>query len=200
MRPPSARLVPRPGAEAPTPIAEPRRQSPSQAEPEEPIDTPTEPVAAPLPAATEADPVTARPAAVELDRETVERRREILELFQSLPLKNHFEVLGVEPGCSDAEVKRAYASLAKRYHPDVNRDARLEDLRDILEAIFIQVGEAWEVLGNARSRASYEARFGVVRRPSDTPPRRRARPRGRSRNRPSLTSRRSRRSTRRSSC
>ena len=71
----------------------------------------------------------------------------------------------MEPGCSDAEVKRAYTSLAKRYHPDVNRDARLEDLRDILEAIFIQVGEAWEVLGNARSRASYETRFGVVRRP-----------------------------------
>ena len=143
------RLVPRPEAEAPTPIAEPAEPI---AEAAEPIAEPAEPIAAPSPAATEADRVTppapfppghsvdaepppratARPAAVELDRETVERRREILELFQSLPLKNHFEVLGVEPGCSDAEVKRAYTSLAKRYHPDVNRDARLEDLRDIL--------------------------------------------------------------------
>ena len=82
----------------------------------------------------------------------------------------------MEPGCSDAEVKRAYATLAKRYHPDVHRDPRIEDLHDILEAIFIRVGEAWEVLGDARSRASYEARFGVVRRPREAQPRRRREP------------------------
>ena len=111
-----------------------------------------------------------------LDPEMLERRKEILEIFQSLPLKNHFEVLGVEPGCSDAEVKRAYATLAKRFHPDANRDPRIEDLHDILEAIFIRVGEAWEVLGDARSRASYEARFGVVRRPRERRPPRRPSP------------------------
>jgi curved DNA-binding protein CbpA len=91
---------------------------------------------------------------VRIDPKTLERPKEILEIFQSLPLKNHFEVLGVKPGCSDAEVKRAYTKLAKRYHPDVHRDPRLEDLHDVLEAIFIRVGEAWEVLGAARSRAS----------------------------------------------
>lgn len=101
--------------------------------------------------------------AAELDPETLEQRRQILEVFQALPGKNHFEVLGVEPGCTDADVKRAYSALAKRYHPDVHRDPRLEDLHDVLEAVFIRVGEAWEVLGDARSRASYEARSGVVR-------------------------------------
>jgi curved DNA-binding protein CbpA len=99
------------------------------------------------------------------DPATLERRREILALFQSLPLKNHFEVLGVEPGCDDAEARRAYVALAKRYHPDSQRDRRLEDLHDILEAIFIRVGEAWEVLGDAKSRASYEQRAGIVRQP-----------------------------------
>ncbi|HYN02058.1 MAG TPA: DnaJ domain-containing protein [Vicinamibacteria bacterium] len=179
------RLVPRPEAESPTPIAEPA----------EAVAKPAEPVDAPLPAATE-DPVTppepfpqdhpveaepppqdatAPPAAVELDPETLERRREILELFQSMPVKNHFEVLGVEPGCSDADVKRAYTKLVKRYHPDVHRDPRIEDLHDILEAIVIRVGEAWEVLGDARSRASYETRFGAIHRsgagsPSPTSP------------------------------
>jgi curved DNA-binding protein CbpA len=105
-----------------------------------------------------------------LEAATLERRREILELFQSLPLKNHFEVLGVEPGCDDAEVRRAYVALAKRYHPDARRNPSLEDLHDILEAIFIRVGEAWEVLGEAKSRASYEARSGIVRRPRPAPP------------------------------
>jgi len=171
---PAPRLVPRPETEAATPIAEPteRVDVPTAAATEADPVTPPEPLPQGHPVEAEPPPrsATAGPPAVELDRETLDRRREILELFQSLPVKNHFEVFGVEPGCSDAEVKRAYSSLAKRYHPDVNRDPRLEDLRDILEAIFIRVGEAWEVLGNARSRASYEARFGVVRRPRDNAP------------------------------
>ena len=112
----------------------------------------------------------ARPATAELDPGTLERRKEILEIFQSLPVKNHFEVLGVQPGCSDAEVKRAYSTLVKRYHPDAHRDPRIEDLHDILEAIVIRVGEAWEVLGDAKSRASYEARFGVPLRPREATP------------------------------
>jgi curved DNA-binding protein CbpA len=125
--------------------------------------------AAPSPPPAEPEPLHKPPAASEvppMDAATVARRRAIVELFQSLPLKqNHFEVLGVEPGCSDDEVKRAYVSLTKRYHPDANRDKRLQDLHDMLEAIIIRVGEAWEVLGEAKSRASYEARSGFVRRP-----------------------------------
>ena len=112
----------------------------------------------------------APPPSLPLDPETRERKREIREVFDSLSSKNHFEVLGVEPGCSDAEVKRAYAALVKRYHPDAHRDPRLEDMHDYLEAIFIRVGEAWEVLGEARSRASSEARSGVVRRPREAKP------------------------------
>jgi curved DNA-binding protein CbpA len=104
------------------------------------------------------------------DAAMVERRRDIVEMFQGLPLKqNHFQVLGVEPGSADEAVKRAYVTLTKRYHPDANRDERLNDLHDMLEAIIIRVGEAWEVIGEAKSRASYEARAGIVRRPR--PPR-----------------------------
>jgi tetratricopeptide (TPR) repeat protein len=119
----------------------------------------------------EDDDVPAAPAErPALDPATIERRREILDLFQSLPLKNHFEVLGVEPGCSDADVRQAYVALAKRFHPDARRDRRLEDMHDILEAIFIRVGEAWEVLGETKSRASYEQRSGIVRRARPAPP------------------------------
>ena len=110
------------------------------------------------------------PAPAALDPKTLELRRQILEVFQSLSGKNHFEVLGVKPGCSDADVKRAYAAMAKRYHPDVHRGPQIGDLHDILVKIFISAGEAWEVLGDAKSRASYEARFGVVRRPPETAP------------------------------
>jgi tetratricopeptide (TPR) repeat protein len=111
------------------------------------------------------DPPPAKVERPPLDPATIQRRREILEFFQALPLQNHFQVLGVEPGCSDAEVRRGYVALTKRYHPDAQRHAGLADMQDIMEAIFIRVGEAWEVLGEARSRASYEARSGIVRRP-----------------------------------
>jgi hypothetical protein len=117
--------------------------------------------------AAEAEPA-AEPPLVALDPETAARRREIIEAFQALPFKkNHFEMLGVEPGCSDADVRRAYAGLAKRFHPDAHGDSRLADLHDMLAAVFIRVLEAWEVLGDAKSRASYEGRFGVLRRPTD---------------------------------
>jgi len=173
---PAPHLAPHPETEAPSPVAQPA----------EPVAKPAEAASAPEPVTPaeafpqaqlleteEASPpqdATARPATADFDPEVLERRKEVLEIFQSLPVKNHFEVLGVEPGCSDAEVKRAYTKLAKRYHPDVHRDPRIEDLHDILEAIFIRVGEAWEVLGDARSRASYEARFGVVHRPGEGSP------------------------------
>ncbi len=128
---------------------------------DEAVEAPAE-AAAPLAAS---DPPPAKVDRPPLDPATIQRRREILEFFQALPLKNHFQVLGVEPGCNDAEVRRAYVALAKRYHPDAQRDAGLADMQDIMEAIFIRIGEAWEVLGEARSRASYEARSGIVRRP-----------------------------------
>ena len=130
---------------------------------EDVVEDVVEAAAGALPAAP--DPPPAQPAGQPLDPATIQRRREILEFFQALPLKNHFGVLGVEPGCDDTEVRRAYVGLAKRFHPDAQRDVRLEDMHDIMEAIFIRVGEAWEVLGEARSRASYEARSGIVRRP-----------------------------------
>jgi hypothetical protein len=115
----------------------------------------------------EPGPAFPPPTGGPLDPATSERRREILEVFQSLPLKNHFEVLGVEPGCTDAEVKAAYVALVKRFHPDAGREAGTADLHDVLEAIFIRVGEAWEVLGDGKSRLSYEARSGVVRKPRE---------------------------------
>jgi hypothetical protein len=149
------------------PIAEPAGevQGPGTTPPNEVL-----PLPAPGEGEARPEPAGAAVPAAEPDPETVELRKQIFEVFRALPLKNHFEVLGVAPGCSDAEVKRGYAALAKRYHPDVHRDPRLADLHDVLEAIFIRVGEAWEVLGDARSRASYEARSGVVQRTRDGAP------------------------------
>ena len=173
------RPAPAPGVDLRPETAEPppaREEPPPSAEPAgetDPLDAAAPGEAFPLVSLIEdeAPPESGgAPPPAPLDAVTREQRRQILEVFRSLPGKNHFEVLGVEAGCSDADVKRAYTALVKRYHPDAQPDPRLEDMHDILEAILIRVGEAWEVLGDARSRASYEARSGVVRRPREATP------------------------------
>jgi curved DNA-binding protein CbpA len=58
-----------------------------------------------------------------------------------------YEVLGVEPTASDAEIRRAYLALARRFHPDANPGGE-ERMR--------AVNEAWAVLGDARQRAQLD--------------------------------------------
>jgi len=84
------------------------------------------------------------------------RRNEILDAFLGLRTLTHYELLEIERGASDAQVKEAYFRMAKRFHPDVHHDRSLHDLRDKLEAVFIRLGEAYEVLRNPRVRAGYE--------------------------------------------
>ena len=60
-----------------------------------------------------------------------------------------YERLGVEPSASEAEIRRAYLSLARKLHPD--RGAGPE-----AEATLARIGEAWAVLKNRRLRKVYD--------------------------------------------
>ena len=67
--------------------------------------------------------------------------------------RDYYEVLGVDKSASEADIKKAYRSLAKKYHPDVNPgDATAE-------AKFKEVNEAYEVLSDADKKAKYD-QFG----------------------------------------
>jgi len=93
--------------------------------------------------------------------ESVEdRRKEILEACKGLETRNHFEVLGIPRTAGDADVKKAYFRLVKKYHPDKARDPALTDLQDQLKALFLHVGKAFEVLSKRASRGDYEASLG----------------------------------------
>jgi tetratricopeptide (TPR) repeat protein len=123
--------------------------------------------APPPAAAAPAPPTPAPPAPAPPDGEKEKalqaRRQEIVQLADSLKAKSHFEVLDVPRTASEAQVKDAYFKLARRFHPDTQHDAALKDLAGQIEAIFIRVGEAYEILRNARTRASYEEKLGPNR-------------------------------------
>jgi molecular chaperone DnaJ len=67
-----------------------------------------------------------------------------------------YSVLGLEPGASVAEIKRAYRRLARRYHPGINPGDRAA------EALFRRVSEAYETLVDPVRRREYDATGGHV--------------------------------------
>jgi tetratricopeptide (TPR) repeat protein len=124
----------------------------------------------PRPAAVSPPPSPAPAEPPAAQRGVSARRREVLEKFAGLPGKSHFEVLEIAPSAGPDEVKEAYFRMAKRFHPDSHhREAVLEDIMDKLEAIFIRLGEAHEVLRNPRTRATYEMSL-KARAPAAPPP------------------------------
>jgi len=69
-----------------------------------------------------------------------------------LDFKDYYGTLGVDKNASQDEIQRAYRKLARKYHPDVNKEAAAEDR-------FKEVGEAYEVLKDTEKRKKYD-RFG----------------------------------------
>jgi len=122
---------------------------------------PAPPPPSPPPAAAAPPPPAPGPA--EKEKAIEARRKEILEMAEGLKAKSHFDVLGISRASTEAQVKEAYFKLAKRYHPDTQHEPALKDLAGQLEAVFIRIGEAYEVLRNPLSRGSYEARLGPSR-------------------------------------
>ncbi|SEJ03525.1 molecular chaperone DnaJ [Pseudomonas linyingensis] len=64
--------------------------------------------------------------------------------------RDYYEVLGVERGASEAELKKAYRRLAMKYHPDRNPDDKAAEEK------FKEANEAYEVLSDASKRSAYD--------------------------------------------
>ena len=157
--PPSPAAAPSRPASSPPPAASSEASAPPRSSP--PPATPGRPGAAAGGAASGAAAQAATAPGPSTDGASAEaRRQEITDLFAALKRRNHFEILGVPRRSNEAQVKDAYFRLARKFHPDTQRDPRLRDLKDQMEAIFIRVGEAYEVLRDPRQRAEYENRLG----------------------------------------
>jgi molecular chaperone DnaJ len=70
-----------------------------------------------------------------------------------LSKRDYYEILNVNKDATAEELKRAYRTLAKKYHPDLNPD------NSEAEQKFKEVNEAYEILSDSQKRAQYD-RFG----------------------------------------
>jgi len=63
--------------------------------------------------------------------------------------KDYYKTLGVARGASDEEIKKAYRKLARKFHPDVSKEANAKEK-------FQEVSEAYETLKDKEKRAAYD--------------------------------------------
>jgi curved DNA-binding protein len=68
--------------------------------------------------------------------------------------RDYYEVLGVAKSASEADLRKAYRELARKYHPDRNPGDKEAETK------FKEVNQAYDVLGDAKKRAQYD-QFGA---------------------------------------
>lgn len=69
-----------------------------------------------------------------------------------MEFKDYYTTLGIDRNATQDEVKRAYRKLARKFHPDINKE-------ETAEQHFKEIGEAYEVLQDTEKRAAYD-KFG----------------------------------------
>ena len=68
--------------------------------------------------------------------------------------KDHYSTLGIGRSASQDEIKAAYKQMAKKHHPDLNKDNKSS------EAAFKEINDAYQVLGDEKKRTQYD-RYGT---------------------------------------
>lgn len=84
-----------------------------------------------------------------------------VEMFDTAP-RTHYDLLGVEPGCTLQELRSAYRRRAREHHPDV---------APVLTgtATMAEINEAWRILSDAERRRRYDQSVRVIPEPVVTP-------------------------------
>lgn len=69
--------------------------------------------------------------------------------------KNYYQILNISQNATQEEIKKAFRTLAKQYHPDVNPSP---DANEVMQ----QITEAYEVLSDIEKRKQYDKKLGNI--------------------------------------
>ncbi|MCM1339762.1 MAG: J domain-containing protein [Muribaculaceae bacterium] len=75
--------------------------------------------------------------------------------------KNYYEILEIEPDATSVKIKCAYRKLARKYHPDINKNEGAIE-------IFKQITTAYETLSDNEKRRNYDIINGIFKKETQT--------------------------------
>ena len=91
---------------------------------------------------------------------------EVRARSQRMPSQNAYARLGVSPKATSEQIKAAYLTAAKRYHPDRSSAPGLVGLQPELQTLFALLKEAFDAISTAELRASYDAQLKAGGKPA----------------------------------
>ncbi len=89
--------------------------------------------------------------------EEISVREDIIEKHASLREATLYDLLGITITANDAEVKKAYYAMAKKYHPDRHHSPYLRDVHGLLEELFGKITDGYSILSSPLERSRYDA-------------------------------------------
>jgi len=129
-----------------------------------PTPTPSPATPAEAPSPVEIAPVVSTPPSVAQTTSQSDSKSDaelpdpqpIIVAYEAMKQQNHYEVMGLEPKASRAQIKQAYHTLSKRYHPDGPLGECSKELKHNLEELFHRIAEAYVTLSTDESRKRYD--------------------------------------------
>ena len=101
-------------------------------------------------------------------QEIDEVKADVYLMLDTAKNKNYYELLSVTPSAGIDEIKKAYYTLAKKYHPDRYHHSRAAEFKEALETIFSTLSHAYETLKVPATRTSYDAKIYKLDAPTPT--------------------------------
>lgn len=97
-----------------------------------------------------------KPAAKPVGKEQTEKLMDLEEFQQNISGMNFYQVLDVSTSASQAEIKKAYFGLARRFHPDLfDRDIAAQQ-KEMIDKVFDQITKAYHALSDENKREEYD--------------------------------------------
>ncbi|MGD8538002.1 MAG: DnaJ domain-containing protein [Candidatus Aminicenantes bacterium] len=97
-----------------------------------------------------------KPEAKPMGKEQAEQLRDVEEFQQKMEGMNFYQILDVSASASQAEIKKAYFGLARKYHPDLFERGLATEQKEMIDEVFDHITKAYHTLSDEDKRAEYD--------------------------------------------